>query len=182
MFHYRLIELEAELAAKEQSQKGLDRLTVECATLLDYLQQQVGVRLADPVPRDWKGWLSYKRAHQSLVICRGRAFKQGMFGKHKAGMDVGHGADAISEAERGFDVTPPQDLDHLLVNFGGAEAAPRVFLWYGENIAPYKLIFAADVNADPHIELSEAVVEACTWIIKRPKDMTLSQFLETLSK
>jgi hypothetical protein len=176
-FHYRLIELEAERVAKVESSRGLQRLTVECDALLQYVQREVGIKLADLVPKDWQDWLSYIREKQSMVICRGRAFKiGGAFGKHRAGLDVTYGADSINDFQRGFDVSPPQDLDHLLINFG-VEAQPKVFLWYGENIAPYKLIYEADVSADPHTDLSAAIVEACTWIMTRPKHQTLSDFL-----
>jgi hypothetical protein len=101
-----------------------------------------------------------------------------MFGKPRAGLDVPGGVDTITEFQRGFDVSPPQELDHLLINFGGDVGTPKVFLWYGENIAPYKLIFMADVESDPHHELGEAIVEACTWIMKRPKHQTLNDFLK----
>lgn len=176
-FHYRLIELEAERVAKEESSRGLQQFPVECEELLKYVQREVGIKLADLVPKDWQGWLSYLRSKQSAVICRGRAFKErGAFGKFRAGLDVLYGLDSITEFQRGFDVSPPQDLDHLLINFG-ANVQPKVFLWYGENIAPYKLIYQAEVAADPHVELCDAIVEACTWILKRPKDKTLSDFL-----
>jgi hypothetical protein len=173
--------LESELAAKEQSQKGFEQLPPECTVLLDFIEQQIGVPLAAPVPKDWKGFLFYRRHQQSTIICRGRVFKEGVFGKHRAGLDVAYGQDTINDHLRAFDVSPPQDLDHLLINFGGEAKSPRVFLWYGENIAPYKLIFMAEVESDPHKELSDAVVEACTWILQRPKDQTLPQFLEKLS-
>lgn len=176
-FHYRLIELEAERVAKEESNRGLRQFPVECGVLLEFVQRQVEIKLADLVPKDWQGWLSYLRNKESVVVCRGRAFKiGGAFGKHRAGLDVPYGADSITEFQRGFDVSPPQDLDHLLVNFG-ADAQPKVFLWYGENIAPYKLIFQDEVNSEPHAELSDAIVEACTWILQRPKHQTLSDFL-----
>lgn len=176
MFHHRLIELESELVAKEQAKRGLPGLPVDCQVLMQFIEQEVGVRLADKCPRDWKGWLSYRRNKDSLVICRGRSCPEGLLGKARAGLDVPLAADTVTEYQRGFDVSPPQDLDHLLINFGGDDE-PRVFLWYGENIAPYKLIFAANTGDDPHKELSEAIVDACTWILKRPKDKTLSQYL-----
>lgn len=179
-FHYRLIELESERVAKEQSRRGFSELPVECTELMYFVQREIGVRLADPVPKDWQGFLSYLRNKDSLVVCRGRAFKQGMMGKTRAGLDVPTGLDTITEIQRGFDVSVPQDLDHLLINFGGDRDKPRVFLWYGENIAPYKLIFMADVEADPHHELGEAIVEACTWIMKRPKHQTLSDYLKEI--
>lgn len=178
MFHHKLIELESELVAKEQSKKGLAQLPPECDLLLEHVERQVEVRLGHLVHKGWKGWLSYRRNKQSLVVCRGAAFKEGFMGKWKAGLDVPYGLDTITEHARGFDVSPPQGLDHLLVNFGGDE--PRVFLWYGENIAPYKLIFVADMAEEPEQALSEAIVEACTWIMRRPQDKTLTQFLAEL--
>jgi hypothetical protein len=182
MFHYKLIELESELLAKEQSQQGFVALPPECLALMKYVENQVATTLSVPVPKDWKGWLAYTRKQDSLVICRGRAFKDGVFGKVRAGLDVPNGLDAIKDFQRHFDVSPPQELDHLLLNFGRQhEDSARVFLWYGENISPYRLIFQADVRNDPHHELSEAVVEACTWIMRRPKDKTLSQFLRDIA-
>jgi hypothetical protein len=179
-FHYKLIELEAERVAKEQSSQSFENFPVECTELLRYVQGEVGIKLADLVPKDWVGWLSYLRNQQSVVICRGRAFKEGgMFGKHRAGLDVPTGLDSVTECRRGFDVSPPQDLDHLLINFGDMKE-PRVFLWYGENIAPYKLIYQAEVSEDPHAELGSAIVEACTWVLQRPKHQTLPEFLKQL--
>lgn len=179
MFHHRLLELEAELAAKEQSKHKLDTLPPDCVGILDFVERDIELRLADKVPKDWVGWISYKRNKQALVILRGRAFKDGgMFGQFKAGIDVPNGLDSVTEYQRGFDVSPPQDLDHLLLNFGLAGEKYRVFLWYGENIAPYKLIYAADVDDEPHKELVDAVVEACIWIVKRPKQQTLEAFLK----
>lgn len=180
MFHHKLLELEAELAAKEQTKHKLESLPPECIGILDFVEKDVELRLADKVPKDWRGWISYRRNKQSMVILRGRAFKDGVFGPHKAGMDVPMGLDSITEYQRGFDVSPPQDLDHLLINFGMDGDNCRVFLWYGENIAPYKLVFAADLSDDPHKELSEAIVEACTWIMKRPKHQTLEAFLKAM--
>lgn len=175
MFHYKLIELESELAAKEESAKGLAEFPPECSALMEYVQQEIGVQLANLVPKDWKGWLSYLRG-QSLIVCRGRAFKEGMFGKVRAGLDLPGGLDSVTESQRGFDVSPPQE-DHLLLNFGGKQRDVNVYLWYGENISPYKLIYKADLEQDPHTELSAAIVEACTWILTRPKHQTLNQFL-----
>jgi len=180
VFHNRLIELESELLAKEQAERGFEQLPPECSHLQEFIEHQVEMRLAGPAPKDWRGWLSYRHHKDSLVICRGRAFSEGgLFAKWRAGLDVPFGLDTITEYLRGFDVSPPQDLDHLMLNFGAGKT-PRVFLWYGENLAAYKLIYMADVEADPHHELSEAVVEACTWILKRPKDQTLNDFLREL--
>lgn len=178
MFHLRLLELESELLAKEQAKEDFKVLPVECLMVLELTEEQVGVRLASQVPHNWRGWLCWRRDQNSLIICRGRAFSTGsIFGKCKAGFDVPYGVDAITEYERGFDVTPPQELDHLLLNFG-VPANPRVFLWYGENLAEYKLVFASDVTDELHHELSDAVVEACVWILTRPKEKTLLEFLK----
>lgn len=176
------MELEAELAAKEQIQKRMETLPPDCSVLLEYVEKDIEVKLGDKVPKDWKGWLSYRRNNQSVVILRGRAFKDGLFGGLKAGFDVPLGMDSITEAKKGFDITPPQDLDHLLVNFGMDSQTCKVFLWYGENIAPYKLVFAAEVEDEPHKELSEAIVEACIWVVKRPKHQTLEAFLKDAHK
>jgi hypothetical protein len=178
MFHLKLIELESELLAKEQSKQGFEKFPYACEALIEHVEKEIGVRLADKVPQDWRGWLSYRREADSLIVLRGRAFADGgMFGKWKAGCDVPYGLDTVTEYARHFAVTPPAELDHLLLNFGQAESA-RVFLWYGENVAEYKLIFMADVQDDPHHELGEAIVEACTWILKRPKDKTILEFLK----
>src|SRR5438067_1601743 len=119
MFHLRLLELESEMIAKEQSEKGFAEFPPDCKCLLQFAEKQVEVRLADKVPKAWRGWLTYKRKNEQLIICRGRAFANGgIFGKCQGGLDVTFGLDTITEYERGFDVTPPQDLDHLLLNFG----------------------------------------------------------------
>ncbi len=182
MFHLRLLELESELIAKEQSQKGFDVLPAECKSLLQFTEKQVEVSLGQKVPQDWKGWLTYGRKGDQLIICRGRAFSNGLFfSKFLAGLDVPFGLDTITEYARGFDVTPPQELDHLLLNFGSGEK-PQVYLWYGENLAPYRLIFLSDVADYPYEALSQAVVEACIWIMKRPKHVTLVDFLRDCQK
>ena len=179
MLHPRLQEMEAELAAIEQSKHELEVLPPECTAMLDYIERDIEVRLGDRVPNVWKGWISYRRqCKQSIIILRGRSFKEGMLAAFRAGFDVPQGHDAITEYQRGFDVSPPQDLDHLLVNFGVDGDRFRVFLWYGENIAPYQLIFAADLDDDPFNLLSAAVLESCLWILKRPKHKTLEEFLQ----
>ena len=178
MFHLKLLELEAELIAKEEAARGLPSMTFESNLLLDTLEQEVGLKLGDKAPRQWRGWLTYRHDKTSLVICRGRSFSSGfVIEKWRAGLDLPNGADAIADYERGFDVTPPQDLDHLLVNFGSGETT-RVFLWYGENIAAYRLIFEASLDDNPEEVLHEAVLEACGWILKRPKHTTLVEFLK----
>src|SRR2546427_601832 len=106
MFHIKLLELESELLAKEQSARGFDVLPAECQSLLDFVEKQITVTLSSKVPRDWKGWICYRRNKDSLIICRGRAFLEGgLFGKFKAGLDVPYGLDTITEYERHFDVT-----------------------------------------------------------------------------
>jgi hypothetical protein len=183
VFHHKLLELESELVAKEQAKAKFSRIAPECEGLLEFVERQVEVKLAAKVPKDWKGWLTYRRAEkQALVVIRGAAFKDGVFGATKAGADVPFGLDTVTEYQRGFDVSPPQDLDHLLVNFGHDGKQFRIFMWYGENIAPYKLVFAADVEDDPHHELSEAIVEACTWVLKRPKHLTLERYLKSVEE
>lgn len=180
MFHIKLLELESELMAKEQSARGFEVLPPECKCLSQFAEKQVEIRLGDPAPKDWRGWLTYRRKNDQLVVCRGRAFTAGgLFAKSRAGLDVPYGQDTVDEYARGFDITPPQDLDHLLLNFGPGER-PQVYLWYGENTAPYRLIFMADVSDYPYEALSQAIVEACIWILKRPKDKTLGIFLQEL--
>jgi hypothetical protein len=179
-FHLRLLELEAEFLAKEQSVETFVVLPPECNELMLFVEKQISLRLGDKVPADWRGWLSYRRAGTSLIICRGRAFRIGMFGGFRAGCDVSYGADTVTEYQRGFDISPPPDIDHLMVNFGDTKQ-PKCFLWYGENIAAYRLVYMAEVAEDPHTELNEAVVEACIWIMKRPKDVTLIEYLKNNS-
>lgn len=178
----KLIEAESELIAREQCEKALGRLPPECDHLLQFIEKQVGVGLACPVPCDWRGWLAWRRQGCATVVCRGRAFPSGgLFPKWRAGLDVPFGADSVSEYLRGFDVTPVQDLDHLLVNFGAGEEL-KVFLWYGENLAAYRLLYQGAVGDDPHHELSEAVVQACLWILARPKEKTLSDYLKEIER
>ncbi|MCC7528302.1 MAG: hypothetical protein IT342_07255 [Candidatus Melainabacteria bacterium] len=191
MFNHKLMELESELLAKQQCAGGLLDLPYECELCLQSIEQEVGIKLGSPTPKDWKGWLSYRRKDASdsqggksncgLVVLRGRACSEGgMFAKWKAGLDVPFAVDTVTEFKRGFDVTPPQDLDHLLINFGRGKST-RVFVWYGENIAPYRLIFEADVDEDHDAPLKEALTEACVWIMTRPKETTLAEFLKGLS-
>ncbi len=177
MFHFKLLELESELIAKEDAARGVTEMTAECIFLLESIESEVGVSLAHRVPDKWRGWLTFRRKNDCLLVCRGRAFSVGMFGKCKAGLDVTGGADTIADYERGFDVTPPADPDHLLINFGTGEKT-RIFLWYGEGIAAYKLIFEMPVDPSPEQELQAAVVEACGWILKRPKHVTLADYLK----
>lgn len=177
MFHFKLLELEAELIAKEDAARGVTEMTPECGFLLQAIESEIGVTLAAKVPQNWRGWLTYRRKNDTLLVCRGRAFSVGMFGKCKAGFDVSGGVDAIADYERNFDVTPPQDIDHLLINFGTGEKT-RIFVWYGEGIAAYKLIFETPIEPSPDAALQAAVVEACSWILKRPKHTTLSEYLK----
>jgi hypothetical protein len=180
MFHFKMLELESELLAKELAAQGVGQLPYECELLLQFVENEVEVKLANPVPSSWRGWLTYRRGKDSLIVMRGKAFADGgMFGKWRAGVDVPYGHDTVTEYERHFDVTPPGELDYLLINFGGQDN-PKVFLWYGENIAAHKLIFTADIADNPQKELTDAVVEACTWILKRPKEITLLEFLKEI--
>lgn len=189
MFNPKLLELESELLAKEECASGLTQLPHECWLLLQRIEQEIGVKLADNVPKDWRGWLTYKRkdasdsqgnhSNSGLIVCRGRASTEGgLFARWRAGLDVPFATETANEYRRGFDVSPPQDLDHLLMNFGVGKST-RVFLWYGENIAPYRLIFEWDIHEDPEIPLIDAITEACVWIMKRPKDLTLAEFLKS---
>jgi len=181
-FHARLLELESEILAKEEARRGVENFTPGCEQLLASIAQQIGVKLADPVPQDWRGWICYYRKPDQFIVLRGRAFKtSGIFAKYKAGLDIPLGADSINDYTRKFDITPPQELDHLLVNFGSGDSL-RVFLWYGENIAAYRLIFEAEVDTDPHNELADAITEACTWILQKPKDKTLPEYLTSLGR
>jgi len=178
MFHFKLIELESELLAKELAGQTAT-LTPECDHLLQFIEVEVGLKLADRSPKDWRGWISYRREKNSLVILRGRSFVQsGMFLKdYRAGLDVPYGQDAITEYQRNFDITPPQELDHLLINFRLLNP-PNIMVWYGENIAPYQLFFEAEASFDTENQLKEAVTEGCVWILTKPKELTLAQFLQ----
>jgi hypothetical protein len=180
MFYQRLLQLESEIIAREESERGISELTPDCLMLLDDIEQEIGARLADKVASDWRGWLTYRRK-TGLIVCRGRAFAEGGMRKtFRAGLDFAAGLDSINDYKRGFDVTPAQDLDHLIINFGMGDAL-KVFLWYGENIAPYQLIYQGELLSDTSLvseELKSALIEACVWIVKKPKNKTLRQFLK----
>jgi len=178
----RLLELEAELIAKEEAEKLADvtELPPDCELLLEHLEVELSPKLAALVASDWKGFLTYRRTKGELIVCRGRAFKEDrVFGKWKAGLDVPYGLDTMTEYMRGFDVSPPQDLDHLMINFGLGNAV-KVFLWYGENISPYRLIFQAEIEDYPQDALTAAISDALGWIVNRPKAVTLPQYLKQL--
>jgi len=180
MLKARLLELESELLAKEEAKRlaNLDFLPPECYLILEELERELAPSLGSLIGPDWKGFLTYKRKQGELIVCRGRSFKEsGIFGKWRAGLDVAYGLDTITEYMRKFDVTPPQDLDHLMVNFGRGKSV-RVFLWYGENISPYRLIFQAEMEESPDHALSLAVSEALGWIMRKPKSLTLPEFLK----
>jgi len=178
VFHFRLIELESELLAKELSEQETE-LTPECEFLLQFIEAEIGVHLAGPSFKDWRGWLTYRRHKSALVVCRGRAFLEGaLFRKWHAGLDLPNGLDAITDCRRGFDVTPPPELDHLLVNFKPG-ARPQIMVWYGENLAPYHLFFQADANGDAEPLLKEAVAHGCIWILEKPEHKTLPDYLKT---
>lgn len=198
MLHIKLLELESEIIAKEEAAraKSLAVLPAECDLLKQAVEHEIGMHLADITAIDWRGWLTYRRGVNELIIIRGRAFKEsGMFGKIKAGLDFSGGLDAIADYGRQFDVSAPQDLDHLMINFGvvpsaakglmasstselDATGGARVFLWYGENLAPYRLIFEDEVSDDPEHNLLNAVAEGLSWVVAKPKDLTLPQFLK----
>lgn len=177
MFHFKLLELESELIAAELANQEIT-LTDECIRLMQFVEAEIGMKLADHAHKDWRGWITYRRDKNSLMVLRGRAFlKQGMFAKYAAGLDVSCGLDTISEYERGFDVTPPQELDHLLINFRLMNP-PHVLVWYGENIAPYQLFFDAEASYECENSLKDAIAEGCVWILTKPKELTLSEFLQ----
>ncbi len=188
MLHIKLLELESEIIAKEEAAraKSLAVLPAECDLLKQAVEHEIGMHLADVTAIDWRGWLTYRRGANELIIIRGRAFKEsGMFGKVKAGLDFSGGLDSIADYGRQFDVSAPQDLDHLMINFGvvpdddsSTTAGARVFLWYGENLAPYRLIFEDEVSDDPEHNLLNAVAEGLSWVVAKPKDLTLPQFLK----
>lgn len=177
MFHYKLLELESELLAKELAGEEAV-LTPECEQLLQFIESEVGLRLADRAPKNWRGWITYRRQKNSLVILRGRSFQEpGLFLRdHRAGFDVPYGFDAVTEYQRGFDITPPQELDHLQINFRLVNP-PHAMVWYGENIAPYRLYFEIDAAFESENQLKDAVAEGCVWILTKPKNLTLSEFL-----
>ncbi|MBS2011115.1 MAG: hypothetical protein JST01_28945 [Cyanobacteria bacterium SZAS TMP-1] len=182
MLRARLLELEAELLAKEEAQRlaANTSLPAECELILEHLERELAPELAGPVSPEWKGFLTYRRQHGELIICRGRAFKEsGMFGKWRAGLDVAFGLDTVTEYLRKFDVSPPQDLDHLMVNFGRGKSE-RVFLWYGENISAYRLIFQCELDESPEQPLSAAIGEGLGWILRKPKDLTLPVYLQQI--
>lgn len=78
-------------------------------------------------------------------------------------------------------VSPPPDLDHLTVNFG-VESTPKVFLWYGENISAYRLIFAEELENNAEKALDEALSEAMSWVLNKPKDLTLPEYIKKLKQ
>jgi hypothetical protein len=176
MFHFRLLELESELLAQELAKQEVP-LTADCEELLAFLEVEIGMILGARAPKDWRGWLSYRRQNNSLVILRGQSYLEGgLFPKYRASFAESSGVEAAYEYERGFDVTPPQNLDHLLVNFRLGNP-PSILVWYGENIAPYKLFFEAEATYAVEDRLKEAIAEGCIWILTKPKDLTLSEFL-----
>ena len=180
MFHFKLIELESELLAKELTEQETE-LTPECEFLLQFVEAEIGVRLADSSFKDWRGWLTYRRKKSSLIVCRGRAFVEGtFFPKSHAGLDLPNGKDAITDYLRGFDVAPPPELDHLLVNFKPGQTA-QIMVWYGENLAPYHLFFQAEATGDAEADLKEAIAQGCIWILQKPETMTLPAYLKTQS-
>jgi hypothetical protein len=176
VFHFKLIELESELLAKELSQQETT-LTPECEFLLQFVESEIGVRLADVSFKTWRGWLTYRRK-SALIVCRGRAFPEGVFfRKYHAGLDLPNGMDAVADYQRGFDVAPPPELDHLLVNFRPGQVA-QIMVWYGENIAAYQLFFQAEATGEAEADLKEAIAQGCVWILQKPKSVTLAAYLK----
>jgi hypothetical protein len=144
------------------------------------IEGDIGIKLGDKIPTDWIGWLTYRNKASSLIVCRGRAFAvEKKFGKTAAGPDSSTGAETVLDFYRGYDVNAPQDIDHLLINFG-VGAQPRIFIWYGEKIAAYKLIYETCVDEHDTTNIQEAVVQACEWIINRPNHLTLSDWLRSV--
>jgi hypothetical protein len=178
VFHFKLIELESELLAKELTEQETE-LTPECDFLLQFVEAEIGARLADSSFKGWRGWLTYRRKKSSLIVCRGRAFIEGViFRKSHAGLDIPNGLDAVTDYLRGFDVAPPPELDHLLVNFKPGQPS-KIMVWYGENLAPYQLFFEAEATGDAEADLKEAIAQGCIWILQKPETMTLAQYLKT---
>lgn len=186
------MEMEAELIAREQIARAeSDDGRILSAKSLFFLQEignEIGLELAQQCASDFRGWLRYTRkgsrgaGSSDLVLLRGRAFKEGgLFGKHRAGLDVVNGLDHALEYLRKIDVSPPPDLDHLLINFGRGQekdAQDHVFIWYGENVAPYRLIFEHQVEELSLETLHQALAQGLEWILSKPKDLTLPQFLK----
>lgn len=192
MLHIRLLEMEAELIAREQIKRAeSDAGRPLSEKSLFYLQEivnEVGLQLAQPCASDFRGWLTYTRkgtrgaGSSDLVLLRGKSFKEGgLFGKHRAGLDVVNGLDHALEYLRNIDVTPPAELDHLLINFGrGKDNQDHVFIWYGENVAPYRLIFEHRVDDLSLETLHSALGQGLHWILSKPRDTTLPQYLQSL--
>lgn len=184
MLHIKLMELEAEILAREMAGKSAT-LPPECEILKEAVEREIGLRLADAASSDWRGWLTYRRHNGELIILRGRGCKEsGMFAKCRAGFDIVSGGDAAGEYARKFDVSPPAELDHLMLNFGMAQGEARAFLWYGENVAPYRLIFEADVadlNDDENL-LHNAIGEGLSWIVAKPKELTLPEYFKRIKE
>jgi hypothetical protein len=177
VFHFKLIELESELLAKELTELETE-LTPECDFLLQFVEAEIGVRLAESSFKNWRGWLTYRRKKSALIVCRGRAFVEGtFFPKWRAGLDLPNGMDAITDYQRGFDVAPPPELDHLLINFRPGQT-PQIMVWYGENLAPYHLFFQSDATGETEPELKEAVAHGCIWILQKPENTTLPAYLK----
>ena len=181
--YQKLLELEAEIIAQNSRNDAAllkqSQLSGECLFLLDSVENEIGMKLGIKTGAKWSGWVSFRRP-QALLIARGRAFSEGgFFPTHRAGLDTLGGLSSAVEAMRGFDVTPPAEMDYLLMNFANAKDT-KVILWYAENIAAYRPVFEANVDEEPLERLHEAVVEACKWIVNRPKSKTLIEYLKQL--
>ena len=181
--YQKLLELEAEIIAQNSRNTAAvqkqSELSGECVFLLNSVEDEIGMKLGNKTGGKWTGWVTYRRP-QALLICRGRGFAEGgFFPVYRAGLDNLNGSTSIAEAMRGFNVTPPSEMDYLLLNFAH-EKNTKVILWYAENIAAYRPVFEANVDDEPRERLHEAIVEACKWVVNRPKSITLMDYLKQL--
>jgi len=181
LFHFKLIQLESDLLAKSLSNQETE-LTPDCEFLLQAIEAEIGLRLADTCFKGWQGWITYRRKKSSLVVCRGRSFAEGVFfRKYRAGFDAPNGMDAVTDYQRRFDVTPSQDIDHLLINFRPG-TPPKILVFYGENLAPYQLFFEEEADMSIQPEVEEAIAQGCVWILEKPKGTTIATYLEAQGK
>lgn len=182
-FYQKLVELEAEIIAQNSRNSAAvqkkSELSGDSIFLLNSVEDEIGMKLGNKTGGAWTGWVTFRRP-QALLICRGRAFTEGgFFPVYRAGLDNLNGLTSIAEAMRGFNVTPPAEMDYLLLNFVH-DNNTKVILWYAENIAAYRPVFEANVEEEPLERLHEAIVDACKWIVNRPKSITLMEYLKQL--
>ncbi len=67
MLNFKLIELESELLAKKLSSQVV-MLSPQCEILLNAIEQEIGLRLADRCFKDWSGWLSYLKTERRTEL------------------------------------------------------------------------------------------------------------------